>query len=362
MLRLAEKPNIYLGGHLTPKRLPIVAVTALITGLTACLSAGFALSPAGASAAALTGAGSTLVAPIEADWAVDFERRYGLNVTYAAVGSGAGIAQITAHTVDFGASDAPLTPTQAAACNRCIQIPWALSATGISFNIAGVHNLRLSGPVLAGIYLGQITNWDAPAIKKLNKGVKLPNLAITPVYRSDGSGDTYAFTDYLSRISSTWKSQVGNATAVSFPKGVGGKGNAGITAVVQSTNGSIGYISVSYIIAHNLPAAAVQNAAGKFELPNLKNIENAASSVKHVPASNEMHIVNPPKKYKTAYPISTFTYAIVPLGSSNKVGLANWIYYAMTLGQAFAAPLDFAPIPKVVLNAGIKSVRELQAS
>ncbi len=347
---------------MTPKSLPIVAVTALITGLTACLTAGFAVSPAGASAAALTGAGSTLLAPLEADWAVDFERRYGLSVTYAAVGSGAGIAQITARTVDFGGSDAPLTPTQAAACNRCIQIPWALTGVGISFNIAGVHKLRLTGPVIAGIYLGQITNWDAPAIKKLNKGVKLPNLTITPVYRSDGSGDTYAFTDYLSRISSTWKSQVGNATAVSFKAGVGGKGNAGVTAVVGSTNGSIGYITATYIISHGLSAASVKNAAGKFEFPNLANIENAASSVKHVPANNEMHIVDPSKKYKTAYPISTFTYAIVPLGSSNKVGLANWIYYAMTLGQEFASPLDFAPIPKVVLNAGIKSVRELQAS
>ena len=283
-------------------------------------------------------------------------------MTYASVGSGAGIAQISARTVDFGASDAPLTPSQAASCNRCVQIPWALGAVGISYNIPGVHSLHLTGPVIASIYLGKITNWNAPAIAKLNKGVKLPNLKITPAFRSDGSGTTYGFTDYMSRISSAFRSQIGNSTAVSFPVGVGGKGNPGVTAVVASTPGSIGYIEVAYIIAHHLGAAAIQNAAGKYVLPNLKNIENAASAVKHVPANNEMHIVNPPKKYKIAYPISTFTYCIVPLGSPKKALLASWVYYALTLGQAFGPALDFAPIPKVVFTAGVKSVRELQAS
>jgi phosphate transport system substrate-binding protein len=336
--------------------LPILAVIAVT-----CLTVGFA-SPAGASAYSLTGAGSTLVAPFEAFWASDFQHRYGDTVTYAAVGSGAGIAQISARVVDFGASDAPLTPAQAEKCKECIQIPWALTATGIAFHLEGIRKLKLTGPVVASIYLGTITNWNAPAIAKLNKGVKLPNLKITPVFRSDGSGDTYAFTDYLSRVSSAWKTKVGFATSVSFPTGVGGKGNDGETAIVSSTNGAISYISASYIIAHHLGAAALQNAAGKFEYPNLKNIENAASSVKHVPANNEMHIVNPPKKYKTAYPLSTFSYCIVPRGAGQKDALASWIYYAMTLGQAFGAQLDFAPIPKVVLEAGVKSVRELKAS
>jgi phosphate transport system substrate-binding protein len=340
-----------------PKRLPIVAAIAAMTSLTA----GF-VSPAGASAYSLTGAGSTLVAPLEAFWASDFQRRYGDTITYAGVGSGTGIAQISARAVDFGASDAPLTPAQASTCKECLQIPWALSATGVAFHLEGIRRLNLTGPVVANIYLGKITNWNSPAIAKLNKGVKLPNLNITPVFRSDGSGDTFAFTDYLSRISPTWKSRVGVATSVSFPTGVGGKGNQGETAIVSSTNGAISYISASYIIAHSLGAAALQNAAGKFVYPNLKNIENAASAVKHVPANNEMHIVNPPKKYKIAYPISTFTYCIVPKGAPQKAALASWIYYAMTAGQSFGAPLDFAPIPKVVLNAGVKSVRELQKS
>jgi len=341
-----------------PKRLPIVAAIAAMTSLTT----GF-VSPAGASASySLTGAGSTLVAPLEAFWASDFQRRYGDTITYAGVGSGTGIAQISARAVDFGASDAPLTPAQASTCKECFQIPWALSATGVAFHLEGIRRLNLTGPVVANIYLGKITNWNSPAIAKLNKGVKLPNLNITPVFRSDGSGDTFAFTDYLSRISPTWKSRVGVATSVSFPSGVGGKGNQGETAIVSSTNGAISYISASYIIAHGLGAAALQNAAGKFVYPNLKNIENAASSVKHVPTNNEMHIVNPPKKYKIAYPISTFTYCIVPKGAPQKAALASWIYYAMTTGQSFGAALDFAPIPKVVLNAGVKSVRELQKS
>jgi phosphate transport system substrate-binding protein len=343
---------------LTRKRLPIVTMLAVLT----CTSAVFAAAPAGASAYSLTGAGSTLIAPLEAFWAKNFEERYSDKVTYSAVGSGAGIAQITARTVDFGASDAPLTPSQAASCKNCVQIPWALTATGIAYNVPGISGVRLTGPVLASIYKGAITNWDSPAIAKLNKGEKMPNLKITVVFRSDGSGDTYAFTDYLSRISSAWRSQVGNATSVSFPTGQGGKGNAGVTAIVSTTPGAIGYISAAYIIEHGLKAAALQNAAGKFEFPNLAPIEEAAKSIKSVPANNELHIVNPPKKYKKAYPLSTFTYCIVPKGAPQAAGLASWIYYAMTLGQSYGAQLDFAPIPKVVVNAGLKTVEEVKAS
>ena len=340
---------------MTLARYPKIALVAVI----ACLATGIMTSSAAATGS-LTGAGSTLVAPLEAYWAQEFQHLYGDTVTYAAVGSGAGIAQISARTVDFGASDAPLSSTQAAGCNGCVQIPWALTATGVAFHLEGIRKLNLTGPVLAAVFLGKITSWNDPAIAKINKGISLPSQKITPVFRSDGSGDTYAFTDYLSRISPAWKSQVGNATAVNFPAGVGGKGNDGVTAVVSSTNGAIGYISASYIIAHKLGAAALQNAAGNYEYPNLKNIEAAAKSVKHVPANNEMHIVSPPKKYRLAYPLSTFTYAIVPTAAPQRGLLASWIYYAMTAGQKFGAALDFAPIPKVVLNAGVKTVKALQ--
>ncbi len=314
---------------------------------------------AGASAAGLTGAGSTLVAPLMANWINGFEIKEGIPVKYGAVGSGAGIAQITARTVDFGASDAPLTPQQAAACNGCVQVPWALSATGLGFNVPGVKKLNLTGKALAGIYFGKITNWNDPKIKQINPSAKLPNLPITPVFRSDGSGDTYTFTNYLSKISPAWRSEVGYATTVGWKTGVGAKGNSGITATVVKTPGAIGYISASYLIAAGLGAVAVQNNAGNYELPNLKNIESAASVVKSVPPSNEINITNPPKKATTAYPISTFTYAVVPHNAPQKGFLQQFLSYAITKGQAYGAALDFAPLPKVVLSAAKSSIAGL---
>jgi len=318
-----------------------------------------AVSTAGASAAGLTGAGSTLVAPLMANWISGFEIKEGIPVKYGAVGSGTGIAQITARTVDFGASDAPLTPEQATACNGCVQIPWALSATGVGINIPGLKKVNLTGKVLAGIYFGKITKWNDPKIKQINPGVKLPSLTITPVFRSDGSGDTYAFTNYLSKISPAWKSEVGFATSVGFKAGVGAKGNAGVTSTVTKTPGAIGYISASYLIAAGLGAAAIQNNAGNYEFPNLKNIESAASVVKSVPSSNAISITNPPKKAKIAYPISTFTYAIVPHNAPQKGFLQQFLNYNVTIGQKYGAALDFAPLPKVVLNAAKAAIASL---
>ena len=317
------------------------------------------MSTAGASAAGLTGAGSTLVAPLMANWINGFEIKEGIPVKYGAVGSGAGIAQITARTVDFGASDAPLTPEQATACNGCVQIPWALSAVGIGFNVPGVKKLNLTGPLLAGIYFGKISNWNDPKIKKVNPNAKLPNLAITPIFRSDGSGTTYGFVRYLSKISPAWKNEVGYATSVSFPTGVGAKGNAGVTSTVTKTPGAIGYIEASYIIAAGLRAAAVQNKAGNYEYPNLKNIEAAAAVVKSVPASNALTISDPPKKATIAYPISTFTYAIVPHNAPQKAFVQAFVKYCATTGQKYGAALDFAPLPKVVTQAALKAIASL---
>jgi phosphate transport system substrate-binding protein len=334
-----------------------------LIGLTAAalaISATTGLTTSALAAGTLNGAGSTLVAPLEAEWASAFANKTGNTVNYQAVGSGTGITDITQRLVDFGASDAPLNPTQAAACNSCVQIPWALSATGVGFHIDGIgHKLDLTGSVLAKIYLNQITNWNDPAIKKVNKGVNLPNLKITPIFRSDGSGDTYAFTNYLSDVSGAFKSQVGFSTSVSFPTGVGQKGNSGVTAALESTNGGIAYIAVSYLIAHSIPAVAIKNAAGKYEYPNLKNIESAAQTVKHVPGNNELHIVNPPKSAKIAYPVSTFTYAIVPHGAQQAGLLKQFVKYALTSGQHFGAALDFAPLPKIVRSAANSAVNGL---
>lgn len=325
----------------------IAAVTVMATGA------------ASASAAGLTGAGSTLVAPLMANWINGFEIKEGIPVKYGAVGSGAGIAQITARTVDFGASDAPLTPEQAAKCNECVQIPWGLSAVGIGFKVPGVKKLNLTGPILAGIYFGKITNWSDPKIKKINPKAHLPNLTITPVFRSDGSGTTYGFVRYLSKVSPAWRNSIGYATSVQFPAGVGAKGNAGVTSTVTSTPGAIGYIEASYIIAAGLPAAAIQNKAGNFELPNLKNIEAAAAVVKSVPANNELTISEPPKKATLAYPIATFTYAIVPHNAPQKGFLQQFVRYCVTAGQKYGPALDFPPMPKVVTQAALKSIASL---
>jgi phosphate transport system substrate-binding protein len=329
----------------------LIAVGGTIGGTAAVATA--------SASAALTGAGSTLVAPLMTNWINGFEIKEGIPVKYSAVGSGEGIKQISNGTVDFGASDAPMTPEQEAKCSGCVTIPWALSATGLGFNIPGLKKINLSGKVIAGIYFGKITNWNDPKIAKLNPKAKLPNLAITPVYRSDGSGDTYAFTNYLSKISPAWRSEVGYATTVGFKAGVGAKGNAGITSTVAKTQGAIGYISASYLIAAgSLGVAAVENKAGKFEFPNLKNIENAAESVK-LSANNTASITNPPKKYAEAYPISTFTYAIVPHSAPQKGFLQQFLNYAITKGQAYGAALDFAPLPKVVVTAAKSAIASL---
>lgn len=312
-----------------------------------------------AAPAAITGAGSTLVAPLMANWITNFEIKEGIPVKYSAVGSGTGIAQITARTVDFGASDAPMTPEQAAACNGCVQVPWALSATGLGFNIPGVKKLNLTGSVIAGIYFGRITKWNDPKIAKINPGTKLPGLNITPVFRSDGSGDTYAFTNYLSKVSPAWKSEVGYATTVGFKAGVGAKGNAGVTATVTKTPGALGYISAYYLVASGVHAAAIQNKAGKYTLPNIPNISSAASTVKQLGSTNTISITDPPKKATIAYPISTFTYAIIPHDAKQKGFLQQFANYALTIGQKYGAALDFAPLPKVVQQAGLKAVSSL---
>ena len=330
-------------------------VCLILAGVIATMSAATAV----AVAAGLTGAGSTLVQPLMAHWTSDFGHRTGITVVYSGVGSGAGIQQISARTVSFGASDAPLTGAQRSACHGCVQVPWALTATAVGYHLNGVRGLHLTGPVLAKIYLGQITNWDSSQIRKLNKHKRLPNLKITPVYRSDGSGDTYAFTDFLSRESSSWKSRVGNATAVNFPAGVGQKGNSGVTAAVAGTNGAVGYIAASYLILHGVPAAALQNSAGNYEYPNLSNITDAARSVSRVPGNNELHIVDPPSTYSTAYPLSTFTYAIVPTVSSSAGNLARFIRYAVGTGQRFGPALDFSPLPNVVKKAALKTAKSL---
>ena len=315
----------------------------------------YGLSAVAASAATptLNGAGSTLVAPIEAEWAAVWDTANKTLVNYSPVGSGTGEKDIAGGLVDFGASDAPLSVYPTAPSNL-VQIPWALTATGVSYHLNGLKprdaSLRLTGSVIAQIYLGQITNWDSKAIKALNKGVKIPSKRITVFWRSDGSGDTFAFTRYLSDISGAFNSKVGSSTSVTFPVGLGEDGNQGMATALKSTNGGIAYIAVSYLIANKLPAVAIRNGAGNYVVPNLSAIAAAASGIS-IPGNLQLTIVDPGRAKKKAYPISTFTYAFVPTNAPQGALIRSFIGYAITQGQDFGPSLDFSPLPKAVVNA-----------
>jgi len=327
--------------------------------VAASLVFGASFAAASSTSGSLKGAGSTFVFPLVSQWQANYKNA---QITYGSVGSGAGIAAITGRTVDFGASDAPLTKDQASACKGCQQIPWALSSTSIPYHVPGVaYGLKLTGKILANIYLGHITKWNAGAIKKINPGVSLPDLKITPVYRSDGSGTSWNFTDYLSRVSPEWKSKIGVGTQPSFPTGIGGKGSSGLAGVVSRTDGAIGYVDEAYSLKNGFKVAKIQNRAGKFQLPGLRGIKAAAATITRVPKSGELSIVDPPKSQKLAYPICTFTYVIAPLKSNKAATLKQFISWAITGGQKYAAPLQFYPLPKLVVTADRAFVRKIHS-
>jgi phosphate transport system substrate-binding protein len=323
------------------------------------------VSAAGArhSATVLNGAGSTFVSPLVSVWTPALGTAFDYTIQYGGGGSGAGIAQITARSVDFGASDAPLTPDQFTACNGCVQIPWALAGTAMAYNIPGapVH-MHLSGPVIAKIYMGQITNWNDPAIGALNKGATLPDLKITPVWRTGNSGTSYNFTDYLSSVDSDWKTKYGVGQAVSWPAGTGASGSAGVAGVVANTPGAMCYVDTAFALSSHLHFAALQNAAGKFIFPSIRNVAAAGATITKVPATNELHIVNPAKTAPLAYPLATYTYIILPMKSAHAAELRKMVFWALTQGQAtkYTAKLWFAPVPKVVLVASEKTLKQVQ--
>jgi phosphate transport system substrate-binding protein len=308
----------------------------------------------------INGAGSTLVLPLVSKWESDYNTRYSVAITYGGIGSGGGIDQITAGTVDFGASDAPLTPDQHSAAPNVLQIPWALSATAIAYNISGVKSgLHLSPEVVADIYLGNITTWDDPAITKLNPGTSLPSTKITPVYRSDGSGDTYALTDLLSKVSPDWKSKVGTSTLVKFPTGVGAEHNDGVAAALGQTDGAITYLGAAYVSSNSLTQAALENEAGNFEEPTVDTIAAAAKEAGNIPADNAISITDPPTSDKDAYPLSTFTYALVPSDSAKADALKKFLTYAIGPGQEFGPDLTFAALPPQVLAADKATIAKI---
>jgi phosphate transport system substrate-binding protein len=343
-------------GNLSWKSITLLA--SVLAAVAAVALSGIAgTAQARPKASELTGAGSSFVAPLVAVWTGKVNSALDLKITYGPIGSGGGINAITNRTVDFGASDAPLTPDQFSACKGCVQIPWALSATSIAYKGDDLPNhIHLSGPILASIFMGRITNWNDPAIKKLNKGKSLPDLKITVIHRSDNSGTTYNLTDYLSRVSLSWKGGPGKGVAVNWPTGIGARGSSGVAAALSSTQGGITYVDVAYTLANHLKFAAVRNKAGVYALPGLTGIKSAAATINRVaPDNGGISIVNPAKTQKLAYPICTFTYVIIPKQSQKAAELKKFVNWALTKGQAFGPKLLFSPIPKVVLRASLKT-------
>jgi len=343
----------------TKRLLSVGAALVLTIGVAACGSSS-SDSSGGSSGGPLVGAGSTLVAPLMSKWQSDYASKSEETVTYGAIGSGGGIDQITSRTVDFGASDAPLTEEQFEEADGVEQIPWALSGTVPAYNVKGApSDLKLNGEVLAGIYLGTITSWDDPAIAKLNPGVSLPSTKITPVYRSDGSGDTYAFTNYLSTVDPEFKSKVGTSTQVKFPTGVGAEKNDGVSAAISQTDGAIGYVGLAYALSNELSMPLVENSAGNFPTPGVESVEAAADAVSTIGPNNEISLAGLPASAKGAYPISTYTYVIVPLESDKADALKKFITYAIGPGQEYGPDLDFAPLPKQVVAADKKAIAKI---
>jgi phosphate transport system substrate-binding protein len=325
-------------------------ISAIVGVLITLAGVSTAVAASTRSQGSITGAGATFPQPLIAMWQANYKRD---QVTYNGIGSGGGIAAITNRTVDFGASDAPLTPDQFSACKGCIQLPWVLSATSVMYNLDGVKNaIHLNGKAIANIYLGKITNWNDPAIKRLNRGVSFPDKKITPVYRSDGSGTTYNFTDYLTSVNKEFKGKVGGpSTAVNWPTGVGARGSSGVAGVVTRTEGAIGYADIAYALKNRIKFAAVQNASGKWATPGLRSIAAAASADKKFSATNELSIVNPPKgkRFQRAYPISTYSYVLLPLKTSKAAQLKAFVNWAVTSGQQYGPRLIFQPVPQYVV-------------
>jgi phosphate ABC transporter phosphate-binding protein len=342
---------------------------AVAAGVLVVAFAAAAVSVSGASAKTarsnadeISGAGATFPAPLIAVWQQRYEQNKSVKVNYNAIGSGGGIAAITNKTVDFGASDAPLSTDQFNACGGCVQTPWVLSATSILYNMPGLkNNLHVTGPILADIYLGKVTNWNDARLKKINPGVNLPDRKITPVYRSDGSGTSYNYTTYLNTVSGEWKSRVGRGTTVNWPTGVGARGSSGVSGVVSRTEGAIGYADIAYALKNHLQFFAVKNRSGRFALPGLQGIKAASLADRKFSPTNELSIVNPPKgpKFVKAYPICTYSYVLLREQSPKAALLKPFITWAVTSGQAFGPALVFQPVPAYVVARAKATLKKI---
>jgi phosphate transport system substrate-binding protein len=342
-------------------RIRTVAVTLAIA---AALAAGGCKSSKSVS---LLGAGSTFVYPVMQRWVEEFTQGHpDAHINYQSIGSGGGIQQVKAGTVDFGASDAPLTDAQLKGMRPVIQFPESAGPVVVTYNLPQpMRALQLSPGTLAGIYLGEIKSWGDAKIAADNPGVKLPDEPIVVVHRADGSGTTNAFTTYLSAVSPEWKSKVGAGTSVSWPLGLGGKGSEGVTGQLKQSPGAIGYVELTYAEQNNLPMAKIKNQAGNYVAPGT---ESTTAAIKAFAAQLEQDprgpIVNPPATAADAYPISTMTFLIVPKDGPDKakrVALKQFLNYVVTDGQTAANELKYAPLPEAMKQYDQEQLKLLTA-
>ncbi len=319
-------------------------------------------SLAGAAAAGpvlINGAGATFPFPLYSRWFSDYTRvDPGVRFNYQSIGSGGGIKQITEHTVDFGASDAPMTDEELARAPGILHVPTVLGAVVVSYNLP-VEGLRLTPETLAGLFLGTITKWNDPALAKDNPGARLPDVPVVIVHRSDGSGTTAIFTDYLAKASPPWKAKVGAGKSVKWPTGLGAKGNEGVTGMVRSMAGAVGYVELAYANQNKLAMALLRNRDGAFVQPSLESTSAAAAGVA-LPPDFRVSITD--AAGKGAYPIAAFTYLLVYKDQADAVkgpALARFLWWAIHDGQASAPALDYAPLPKTVVSRVEQEVRSL---
>ncbi len=313
----------------------------------------------------INGAGATFPYPIYSKWFdVYAKENPGIKFNYQSIGSGGGIRMLSNRTVDLGASDAPLTDQQLAeAPGKILHFPSVMGADVVAYNLPGFSGtLRLTGPVIADIFSGKITKWDDDKIKELNPGAAIPAQDIVVCHRSDGSGTTYIFVDYLSKVSPSWAADIGKGTSVKWPVGLGGKGNEGVTALVQQTPGAIGYVELIYALNNHIPYAELQNKAGDWVKASLEGVTAAAASVSgSMPADFRVSITNAPGA--AAYPISSFTYLIVYQKQTNKdVGeqIVKFLHWALTEGQKYAPELKYAPLPAEVVQKEEAQIQQIQ--
>lgn len=330
----------------------------LLTTMTAC-------GGGGSETMALTGAGATFPNPVYSKWFDAFYRSTGHQINYQSLGSGAGVKQYTQGTVDFGATDGPMTDEEITAVDgKVLHVPTVLGAVVLTWNLPGVSALRLDGGTIADIFLGRITRWDDPRLIALNPGVAFPAQDLLVVHRSDGSGTTFIFTDYLAKVSTDWRDSVGAGKAVNWPTGLGGKGNEGVTQQIKQVEGTLGYVELIYAQSNNLPSAALMNPAGEYVAPSLASVTAAANGVVFAPDTDfRVSITNAPGA--GAYPIASFTWLLIrPEMADSAKSKAMQQFLTWMIGdeaQQMAAELHYAPLPPAVVELLKPRIAELTA-